>query len=706
VWTQSLRSSPSTAAPSVLFLLILMTIESIVFYVQVAINVAPFYPPNHDQTGHLIKAYDMVTTMRDFGIGAGLKGLVTPYGPHGAIFPLQGALLSLFLGVGRAGVLTVNLVLFLLLQLVMFWLVKWKTRRESDAWLSVALVLLLQSPFFFAGGIFDFRIDFFALCAFGIWTCVVLRSGVFRNLRWSVLAGLVGAWLVCTRYISFVYLAPILAVLLVAYAIAWLGAATRFRRAAAWIRSRNILVSGLIMAGAVSPFLWINRSIIYDYYFVSMFVSGEKEIRAQQLSLQSLWDHLLFYPKSVLFDHLGGPLLVAGGVLLIWSCLCIGASGRRGRADFWQNLRRQRHALLFLGATILVPLAFLNLSVHKSPVIGGILCVPFLLVILMFVSACRDGGRASGRDGAQFLLAWTSGIGSGYVVGGFVIITMLAFMYRAGTPKSGLQYVDEAAINDVYDKIIRYVVESGNASPSISTDRIADYLGPNLLMVASYERFGRLIPFLQMFPTSVLASSREDALALSTRSDIVILTDPVLGRSDPFPLNSAIRDYWGNLRTLVAANFAPLMSTTIQGIPLRVFVKPTVRISGISGNWVTSTGLIIEAEARDLAKWPFVVLEGDAMYQLLDGQPQSRAAVVDAAGQPSDDLPVTFEREGSRYVVTINAKAAASASTTPVRMQLTFDRHFVPRALGLNPDTRELVVLAPSRRELRSRPRD
>jgi hypothetical protein len=706
VWLLSFNSPRQPTARNLLLFLILMIIESGIFYIQVAINVAPFYPPNHDQTKYLIDAYDLVATMRDFGIGAGLSRSLISYGPNGAIFPLQGALLSLFLGVGRAGVLTVNLALFLLLQLAMFWLVKWKTQRDSDAWLAVALVLLLYSPFFFAGGIFDFRIDFFALCVFGIWTCVVLRSGVFRNLRWSIVAGLVGAWLVCTRYISFVYLAPILAVLLVTNAIAWLGAGTRFRRAAAWIRSRNIVVSGLITGACVGPFLWINRDVIYNNYFVSMFVSDEKEVRAKQYGLQTLWDHLLLYPKSILFDHLGRPLLVAFGALLIWSFLSAVVSEQRSLADLWHNTRRQWRAFLSLCVMILVPLVFLNLSTHKSPVIGGILCVPIILVIVMLMSALRSRKPLSGDNRPDYFGARPRLIGSSYVAGAFVIIGLLIFMYRAGGPKSGLEYIARAAINDVYDKIIRYAVESGNASPSLSIDGIMDHLHASLLMVASYERFGRFVRFRPMFPDSVLASRREDALSLSARSDIVVLTDPVRGREQPYPLNSAIREYWADLQGMVTANFVPLTSTTIQGIPLEVFVKPVVKISGVSGDWVTSAGLIIEVEARDLAKWPFIVLEGAAIYHLLDGQLQPRAAVINAAGQPGNELPTTFERDGTRYVVTINAGAAALASHIPARIQLMFNRFFVPRTLGLNSDTRELVILAPVRRELRARPRD
>jgi hypothetical protein len=421
---------------------ILIIVETAIFYTQVAIDVTPFYPSNHDQVNYLIDAYSLVSTMRESGIGAGMaKSLtwpgaigifVTSRGSNGFLFPIQGALASVLVGIDRAGVLTVNLLVFVLLQIVVFRLVKWKTRRENDAWLAVALVLMLSSPFFFAGGIFDFRIDFFALCAMGIWAGAVLRSGVFPSLRWSVIAGVAGGWLTCTRYISFVYLVPVLGVLLVAFGITWARATSRFRRATAWVRCWNIFISCLITTSCVAPLLLINREIIYKYYFVSMFVNAEKEIRANELGLHTLSDHLSLYPKSIVFDHLGKPALVAIGVLLLWCCLAARVWERPGRAALWQGIRSESKALWFLAATILVPLVFLNLSLSKSPVIGGILSIPVLLVVMVLMCASRNDG-VSGRTVPQPSRSWWPiQVSSSWFPGGFVVAAMIVFAYMQG----------------------------------------------------------------------------------------------------------------------------------------------------------------------------------------------------------------------------------------------------------------------------------
>jgi len=41
-------------------------------------------------------------------------------------------------------------------------------------------------------------------------------------------------------------------------------------------------------------------------------------------------------------------------------------------------------------------------------------------------------------------------------------------------------------------------------------------------------------------------------------------------------------------------------------------------------------------------------------------------------------------------------------SSCPVTIHLTFDRYFVPSKLGINTDTRELVVPEPTKHELRA----
>jgi hypothetical protein len=189
---------------------LLFVLESIIFVAQVISDVAPYYPPHSDQVGYLFESYKFTQQMKHEGLGAALLQLIQPFQPQGFLLPLQGGLMGLFIGLPRLGALTVNLLYFLLLQAVVFITFKRISGDRLVAWTAIALVLLMSAPFYWAGGIFDFRLDFAALCLFGIWCCVVLRSDWYLGTYWSVIAGIVGAWLVCTRYFSILYVGTIM----------------------------------------------------------------------------------------------------------------------------------------------------------------------------------------------------------------------------------------------------------------------------------------------------------------------------------------------------------------------------------------------------------------------------------------------------------------------------------------------------------------
>jgi hypothetical protein len=240
---------------------LLFVLESIIFVAQVISDVAPYYPPHSDQVGYLFESYKFTQQMKHEGLGAALLQLIQPFQPQGFLLPLQGGLMGLFIGLPRLGALTVNLLYFLLLQAVVFITFKRISGDRLVAWTAIALVLLMSAPFYWAGGIFDFRLDFAALCLFGIWCCVVLRSDWYLGTYWSVIAGIVGAWLVCTRYFSILYVGTIMIMIFLVEIFRWRSAPISHRRSIALLRLRNMLVSGAIIVACATPFLWVNRRL-------------------------------------------------------------------------------------------------------------------------------------------------------------------------------------------------------------------------------------------------------------------------------------------------------------------------------------------------------------------------------------------------------------------------------------------------------------
>jgi hypothetical protein len=66
-------------------------------------------------------------------------------------------------------------------------------------------------------------------------------------------------------------------------------------------------------------------------------------------------------------------------------------------------------------------------------------------------------------------------------------------------------------------------------------------------------------------------------------------------------------------------------------------------------------------------------------------------------------LPATLMRDGRNYTISFDASSLGNPRDEPVRFHVSFDVFFVPKAIGINEDTRELVIPAPSRVEMHSK---
>jgi len=152
-----------------------------IFYVHVAHDVAPFYPPKFDQLAYYLATYDLIGAVHTKGLSALVDELLRPGDATGTTFVLQGALLALIGGENRTAILSINLAYLLALQAVFFFVIRSRTGRIDYAWVGMALLLSAHTLFNAAGGIYDYRIDFSAFCLYGICTCLIVWSGSFRH---------------------------------------------------------------------------------------------------------------------------------------------------------------------------------------------------------------------------------------------------------------------------------------------------------------------------------------------------------------------------------------------------------------------------------------------------------------------------------------------------------------------------------------------
>jgi hypothetical protein len=648
-----------------LVLIALFVVEIFVFRSQFKEQIDPYYPLAFDQTSFFLLTYNLVEGF--FLKGWGAFGSQFGSNATGATFPMQAAFLALIGGVSRASMLALNLVYFLLLQSVLFWTVRNKTRGLPSGWIAISLVLSLSSVFNVAGGIYDFRIDFSAMCLYGMWICALLNSNSFTDIRWSLVAGFVGALLVSMRFITLTYVGSLAFLLFVVLAIrAWRIPSVGIQQV------RNSFISGCIILFAAGPFLVAAREHIFEYYGTGHLFGSEGAVRAAEFGVRSKIDHLLFYPKSLLHNHLGPVVWWIVCVVLIVSCLM--ALTQKS------SLARSRFDRLLLGLSIFIPLFVLTLDISKSPVVGGIVSIPMILAVSLL--AGQSWPSLAGRTMSSGVLA----------------IGLLTFLSHANTRQHYLSDIDLLTVNRLNEVIAEHIVESATPAPKIAFDRLDDYLNANTISLLKLWRFQREHPtFLNLntsLGTNVLGVDSSAVLSAVQASDIVVITDGERGRGGPYPFDKSMKENWLQIASFAKQNLFSLVEEQVRGIPYRVFVRAPIRIDGLSGDWVSSSGLVLSVERRFLREAPFIELVGRADQKWLSGDPGIKA-------EEKIELPVSYKAEGDQYRIIVDARAAIASDLNGIAtINLSFKRYFIPKAMGINEDTRKLVISAPTNRTL------
>ena len=103
----------------------------------------------------------------------------------------------------------------------------------------------------------------------------------------------------------------------------------------------------------------------------------------------------------------------------------------------------------------------------------------------------------------------------------------------------------------------------------------------------------------------------------------------------------------------------------------------------------------IETERATLQRFPKIRISGPANYTWLPKIP-SPLATIDTDETFEKVVPASFRRTDNSYEILIDTSLAELPHSDKVRLLLKFDTFFVPQDLGINSDTRELVVTAPT----------
>ncbi|WLA68021.1 hypothetical protein [Bradyrhizobium diazoefficiens] len=542
-----------------LLLIILGAAEVIAFYIHVHFNVAPFYPQAFDQLSYYLETYDLADKIRAYGMAELPKALFESGNATGTTFALQGSLISLIGGVSRTTFLTINVIYLLAAQFIVFLTVR-SLSSSAFGWTALALLTSASTLFNGAGGLYDYRIDFTAMCLYGICISLILWSRVFLDCRKAAIAALVCILLVYARFFTAIYIAGVLAFLLAIQIAQWMQA-TSPEHDLARQRARNIFWCGCLIALVCIPRLYVSRDAIYNYYMIGHVLGEEKFIRASELGIHGLLAHLLYYPRSVIGSHIGVLTWIIAALLAILSFRQIPISATKA----FQRLHSYRLEFTTLFVATLVPLALLTANLSKSQVVGGIVTIPIVLIMILIGIALWPRGtsiRIAGRIFDVAVLAVSAGL--------------IVFFLRASPWPNVQKRADLDRFSLMGTEIARYAADRNLTKISLSVDRVSDFINVGIPRLFSIERFHRNLMVEGLFghgQYGIFATPREDALRLYANSDVIVMTDPNKDRAHPYPINTKIREYWPELWQWANQNRRLIFSTTIDGVPYYLFVR-------------------------------------------------------------------------------------------------------------------------------------
>ena len=512
------------------------------------------YPARFDQSAALRRSYETYEGIRAHGVLAGMRDRLAEQAPTGVLMPIEAAVLFLLLGPSRLSALTLSFVHLALFEAALVALLRWWSGRWSVAALGLGLLLSARFPFPVAGGLFDFRMDTIALSLWGIFICAALRSRVFADRGWSLLAGAAAGVLVLVRFLTLAYLAGVLLVMLV-----FMAARRR--------SPKNVIAAALVALVMAAPALLMNLPSMRDYYGPGHFIGFERTIWLEAQGLRTVGAHLLFYPRSLAVDQ-AGPFLLGMIALLVLVALLL---RRTFRPEAERNAPGDGAAnAVFLAAAFLAPLGVLTVHAVKSPVVGSILVPP--VVIAAALLFCRLARAVRGHPlprTTERALA---------VIGGLTLAAGIGYhatRLLGPGPFRG-QRADIRGVLRLYDAIGDMSRARGWRAPRVSMDRMTEFLNPGLVPAVVYERRGLLLAYNGGLGSRIYAVTEPEALAQAGASDFVVVTDdgPDIG---PFPFEASMRQARPALRRLCDERFERLGDYRFFGRQATLYARPENR---------------------------------------------------------------------------------------------------------------------------------
>ena len=604
--------------------------------------------------------------------------------------------------------LLLNFGYFVLLEIVFFTTARSLSGHSVFGWIGCGLLMMQQTVFLGAGGLFDCRIDFIAYCLYGVFVCLMLRSKGLREKRWLLSAAGCALLMMSFRFITFSYMLGFCTTLFTAL----LGVRVLWRRGRR--REKAILAQAMWRAGALGlgfliiggTLIALNWRFIHDYYVVGHLTGNEKHIRAAEVGVTNLTGHLTYYGQSLWHDHLGTPFLLAWLVLA-----AVGLAGwmisRRRAATASPRPARLKSVwlvqLLIIFASLFAPWFILTLDESKSGLVANVLVTPATLLVISLVAGLNRPHWTRGKPVPIASLVpsirwWYAAAAIVLVLGAFNWLDHLTRQGRFSERRSSVEQ-----IGALYDFLGSESAHRGFDAPRIAADVIYDWIIPSTINVTLYERSGQWLKARPSLGTGIFSVTRAETIADLENSDIALVTTfPKIG---PYPFYDSMRSLAGEIGAWCDAHLMRTRVFQIDEGQVTVYMRPNVILEGLSGEWITPDGIRLRIPGEVVA-WmrangkKSIILEGAENPAWLPKAPVASAQQLSPDGLPGKvTCPAEFTLPGPgtyRIRVDLGTLLPVVSDSADVVVAVGFaGAYFVPNEVGINEDSRHLIVSGP-----------
>lgn len=503
-------------------------------------------PRNADQLSYITTAYSIYENIVIRNWSVVFKIINTEVLTGGLVFI---GVINLFLfGESYYSFLLINFFAYILAQIIGSLTIYSISKNKCHFIMFFGLFFMLKSPFYWAGDILDFRQDFIAFCLYTVWLSLLILYNFKSNKKYKYLSAVAAGLLIFCRMLSCIYI--VINIFIIEFIYVFVTKQYGIKDG-----FLNIIKYGFIVILSGGWFLLIKIPSFLSYYINLHMMNAEPEIRAAEQNVYTLMDNILFYPKSLLNDHVGIMLICILCLIVIYQFFIL-----KKKISTEQKL-----GLLICIVSIIVPIFILTIDLSKSSVVINIISGAVVLLAALLWSIINSDKN-------------------GYKV--FSIIFLIGFSFfikNISFKHQGYAVQEQKQLIKINDMIAEYIIDNENDEPRILVDHLFDAIKDSSVEYWLNEKYRKKISVLDaidvMNPSSdgIVEVSEvakiftdEEIMEALNKADIIVVSKD--GYNDSFYITDQEFDrYRDKIWDYANTHFDLIGHVKVDGCKISVF---------------------------------------------------------------------------------------------------------------------------------------